>query len=374
LGVLAAFSSAAYALAARRGARAASTAYSDDPAYKAKVASLFAKDRVFPSIPGGESPAVVALRYSCLGLAVENVEAAAAFYGKLGFERAADASALGGAPGAPPVPVLRSRLGLELHLLRAAAPLKDADGKPLNALMDVPAAQKGPGHTHASWSVPSVPAVKELMASLGVPLSGTRASLAIFVRDPDRTTLEFERNDGGDEPSPGPPGSSMIGFGRRLDHVGTRVRPPYDRHMTWYARMLGFSFLVNKYEANADPSKNMPPWVTRSPTGVDINLILNCSTPAPAEEGSESVLVAPGGALRPGIVYAGYDIADDAATALERLRAAGADAVLDAEAAAAPERWSGSLPRGAVCELARPSVFVRDLCGSVFRLTTAAST
>ena len=122
------------------------------------------------------------------------------------------------------------------------------------------------------------------------------------------------------------------------------------------------------------PRPSTAPWVTRSPAGADINLILNCATPAPAEEGAESVLVAPGGALRPGIVYAGYDIADDAATALARLRAAGADAVLDAEAAAAPARWAGSLPRGSVCELAGPSVFVRDLCGSVFRLTTAAST
>ena len=172
LSALIAFSTAAFALAARRGARAASTAprpYTEDPAYKAKVASLFAKDRVFPAVPGGESPAVVALRYSCLGLAVEDVDAAAAFYAKLGFERAADARLLSGAPGSsPPVPVLRSRLGLELHLLRAAAPLKDADGKPVNALMDVPAAHKGPGHTHASWSVPSVPTVsRRQLASSG---------------------------------------------------------------------------------------------------------------------------------------------------------------------------------------------------------------
>ena len=79
----------------------------------------------------------------------------------------------------------------------------------------------------------------------------------------DRTTLEFERNDGGDEP-PAPFTSEHIADKRPLDHVGIRVCAPYQAHLEWYARHLGFNGLVRTYEANEDPLKNFPPWITRS--------------------------------------------------------------------------------------------------------------
>jgi len=352
-------------------AHAASAAYREGVVAAMTRAEL---PRVAGAAAGG--PAVCALRFSCLGLGVSDVPRAEAFYSALGFARVADAP-LHAAGGGAPVPVLRSAAGLELHLLPAAAPLPrgaDDGAPPLNVLMDVPAAEKAPGHTHASWSVPSVPAANAFFEGLGVPLSGTRSTLALFVRDPDRTTLEFERNDGKDEAPAGGITSAMIGFGRPLDHVGVRVRPPYQRHVEWYANMLGFDREVHLYEPNEDAAKNMRPWVTRTAAGADINLILNCPTPAPAPEsggeGGEARLVTPDGGLLPGILYAGFAIAESADEALARLRAAGADAALDSDL---PAGWERSLPPAANARLAGgPSIVVRDLCGSLIRLTTAA--
>ena len=208
-----------------------------------------------------------------------------------------------------------------------------------------------------------MPAVKALMAARGIALSGTRSSLAIFVRDQDRTTLEFERNDGGDEP-PAEVTDAMIGGGKTLDHVGIRVRAPYERHMRWYADTLGFGRLVTSYAANEDPLKNMPPWVTRSEAGCDINFIINCNTPAPpAGEAAEAPLVKEGGVLVPGILYPAFEIAEPAAAALERLRAAGACAALDSELP-----WQG-LTRAHVLALpSGPTVLLRDLNGNFIRL------
>jgi len=164
-----------------------------------------------------------------------------------------------------------------------------------------------------------------------------------------------------------------VGRGRRLDHVGVRVRPPYARHEKWYADVLGFSLEVGVYAASdAEPAKNMRPWATRTAEGCDINLILNCATPPPAAgEGTEATLVTPEGALRPGILYAGFDVGVDAATALARVHAAGADAALDTDL---PPAWHASLPPGAnACLPGGPTVWVRDLCGSLIRLTPVSA-
>jgi hypothetical protein len=55
--------------------------------------------------------------------------------------------------------------------------------------------------------------------------------------------------------------ASAIGAGHPLDHVGVRVRAPYDRHLEWYARNLGFCHRVNTYTPNDDPLKNMREYV-----------------------------------------------------------------------------------------------------------------
>ncbi len=62
---------------------------------------------------------------------------------------------------------------------------------------------------------------------------------AVFIRDPDYTTFEFENNVGEDDELPSGFTESMIGNNRRLDHVGIRVREPQAR-LQWYAEKLGF--------------------------------------------------------------------------------------------------------------------------------------
>lgn len=121
------------------------------------------------------------------------------------------------------------------------------------------------------------------------------------MRDPDRTTLEFERNDGGDEPPAEPFSGAHIGWGVSLDHVGVRTRAPHERHLDWAARNLGFTLCVSKYVVNPDPLKNGRPMVTRSPAGADINFIPNGNTPPPEPEGSEAPLFC-GGVLKPGAI------------------------------------------------------------------------
>lgn len=327
-------------------------AYHENTAYREQVTSMF-RQTDFPLLTTTD-PAVSVIGYHHLAIAASSLAPTVAFYSQLGFQPLLE--------GGKSVR-LRSPAGLELHLIQADQPLQDN----LNLLMDFPT-HKPPGHTHASWTVPSVPGMKAFLAARDIPLSGTRSNLAVFIRDPDRTTLEFERNDGGDDQS-AEFTAEMIGAARTMDHLGTRVRPPYDRHLQWYAEKLGFVKLVKKYEPNPEPLKNMPPWIARTHTHCDINLILNCNTVAPeAGEQTENTLLE-GGVIRPGILYTGYEIAETAEVAIRRLRAAGVDAILDAELfAAEPVRWGG-FPVAAVQPLASgPTVLLRDLNGSVIRL------
>ena len=67
-----------------------------------------------------------------------------------------------------------------------------------------------------------------LCTSLGIAISGDRIRAGklygIFARDPDRTTLEFEKNHG--EPENVVVTRDMIGYPQRMDHVGIRVHDP----------------------------------------------------------------------------------------------------------------------------------------------------
>jgi catechol 2,3-dioxygenase-like lactoylglutathione lyase family enzyme len=135
----------------------------------------------------GVSPVVHAQRFHHLGIVCRDPSKSIAFYSHLGF------SVVDGNPSesrGAGIVRLRHPNGLELHLIQADAPVTASE--PHNVLMDTPET-KYPGHTHCAWTVPSVPGVKEFLASSGVPLSGTRSTLAVFVRDTDRTTLELER-------------------------------------------------------------------------------------------------------------------------------------------------------------------------------------
>jgi len=335
---------------------AAAGAYSDAAGYRELVVSLQTQKEWPPVVPDQQAAPVSPLSYHHLGFVCRDVAASIAFYSKLGFNPTAGDPASAKGEG---IVRLAHGSGLELHLIQADV---DPSGS-ANILMDDPQV-KAPGHTHASWTVPSVPGVKAFLASIGVELSGTRSTLAVFVRDPDRTTLEFERNDGGDEP-PAAFSPEHIGNKRPLDHVGTRVRAPYQRHLDWYSRNLGFTGLVRTYTADENPLKNNPPWITRSAAGVDINWIINASTAPEGAEAAENVLVEAGG-LRAGILYAAFSISESAEAALAALRANGVDCILDSELAGGAA-W-GDFPPSAIRLLAGGSVLVRDLNGNIVRL------
>ena len=158
--------------------------------------------------------------------------------------------------------------------------------------------------------------------------------------------------------------------------MGIRIRAPYDLHVEWYARHLGFGAKCRTYEPNPDPLKNFPPWVTASvtPTSrVDINWIINANTPPlalPGGAAGEGNVLCQGGALRAGILYAAFGIREEAGGVCAALQAAGVDCILDTELAAGAQ-WA-DFPRDAVYVGEQASVLVRDLCGNYVRLVTAA--
>ena len=161
-------------------------AYSDAAGYRERVIDAITRKEL-PKVFEGLAP-VSPLRFHHLGVICRDVAASIAFYNRLGFERASgDAAAARGGAG---IIRLAHTNGLELHLVQSDAPAEAAE--PTNILMDTPAL-KYPGHTHCAWTVPSISGVKVFLDAAGVPLSGTRSTLAVFVRDVDRTTLEFER-------------------------------------------------------------------------------------------------------------------------------------------------------------------------------------
>lgn len=234
-------------------------------------------------------PLCEALRYAQLGIAVSNIANSVAFYSKIGFEVVSSQETFA---------VLRNRGGLELHMCLCDKPLED--GK--NLLMDFPQ-NKYPGHTHAAFSVPSVPAAKAYLESQGIAISGERPGVnriaSVFVRDPDLTTLEFERNEGPDDIVVMT--GDMIGHPQCMDHVGIRVSNPEARWM-WYAEKLGFVNEVMKSELNPEPLKNSHPWISRA-HNVDINFLLN------ANESMNGNRLFDVHGVRPGILFAGFAVA-----------------------------------------------------------------
>ena len=363
--------------------------YSETREYKKMVMELARVDKKpsdFPQIasPAGIiAPATHVLKHHSFGLGVTSVPASTDFYGRLGFVVESESEEGG---------IVRLRMegtGMRVDLVPATlnAPLPAAAAaaalaltlttpqttppppQPQNVLMDC-IGWKAPGYTHASWSVPSVPAVTAFLSDQGVALSGTRSTLAIFVRDLDKTTLEFERNDGGDSPVDWH-GPASIGYGRPLDHVGVRVRAPFNRHVDWWARTMGFTTLVKKYETNAEPLKNFSPWITRTEASCYVNFIPNAnSLPAGGDEAAECALWE-GGVVRTGILYVAYTIAEDAHTALAALRVAGADAALDSDLLTG---W-GNFPSHIIKPLpSGPTVMLRDLNGNIIRLVPSSYT
>ena len=120
-----------------------------------------------------------------VGIRVTDLEAAEAFYAKLGFHRApGEFSAEGKACG------LAHANGLRIHLIfnGEAAP----EG---NVLLDAPV--KRPGYTHAAFIIDSMDDLVVWLGREGIPITegpmqmGHGRRTTCFIRDPDRNVLEF---------------------------------------------------------------------------------------------------------------------------------------------------------------------------------------
>jgi len=295
-------------------------------------------------------PLAKVLRYHHATVGVTDVGISKEFYVKLGFDATTDNDKIVVHPN-----------GMAIHFITAEP---TADNQ--NLLMDFPTS-KAPGHTHLSFGVPNVPEVKKFLEhKQGMAITGERVMggvlRAVFVRDPNRTTLEFERNVGEmDELKDEFTASSMIGDTcRPMDHVGTRVNDP-EGCFAWYAKTLGFTKEVMHYTLNPDPLKNGRPFISRTEdetAGIDINLIPNGNIHG--DVGYNQLIQQ--GKIYPGILYVGYTVKN-------------LDACRKNFEKAGVEFWEESEVSGLglkeeehVYNVEAPSIFLRDPHGSLFRL------
>jgi catechol 2,3-dioxygenase-like lactoylglutathione lyase family enzyme len=295
-----------------------------------------------------KAPLAPVLRYHHAALGVSDFAASRAFYAKLGFNPSADNDK-----------ILSHPTGMSLHLFQANKIAVDHQ----NILMDLPTLKYN-GHTHLSFSVPTVPGVRDFLEQQqGIVISGERVMpgdglRAIFCRDPDRTTLEFERNRG-EMKHVDTFTAAMIGDTRPMDHVGTRVTRAEDCYR-WYAETLGFVNEVMHYPLDIDPLQNWKPFAMRTETGVDINLIVNGNM---GDDDTSNHLIGKDGTLTPGILYVAYTVAN-LTEAIQKLTEAGIQIVRED----AMETLGLMTKEHAYTIAGAPSIFLKDPHGSIFRL------
>lgn len=316
----------------------------------ARSAATMASHDVATQLISTAEPCTRVLGFHHLGVAVSSRPTSVEFYSKIGFSLLQETATN---------TIMVNRGGMEIHLFQCDRPLEDGN----NILMDFPT-QKYPGHTHASFTVPNVPLAQAYIESQGIKISGERKGadrlFAVFARDPDRTTLEFELNSG--EPKDVVFTGDMIGYPQCMDHIGIRVTNPEDR-MLFYAEKFGFVKKISTYDPSPDVLKNGRPWITRTLSGCDINFIINGNVTA-----SENILLADG-SVRPGIVFLALTVADVTAAAAQ-LHAAGVAVVPEAELATSPLR---ALAGKIVPSADGKSVFVQDADLNILRLVTATA-
>ena len=119
-----------------------------------------------------------------IGIRITEKNAALDFYKILGFhlEQEVDFDA---------VIIMKNNSGVEINLINNGKVI--SDGK--NILMDVP--EKHPGFTHVAFSVESILHVMEVLEKNNIAISqgpvtfGRDGHVSIFIRDPDRNTIEL---------------------------------------------------------------------------------------------------------------------------------------------------------------------------------------
>jgi lactoylglutathione lyase len=129
------------------------------------------------------SPGALIAGIAHVGIRVHDLARSRAFYEQLGF------AFVVGPIGPEPVAILRHPSGVEINLI-----LNAASASAVNVLMDGP--EKHPGYTHVALAITDAEAMRDALARVGIPISGTRGGTplaAVFVRDPDRNVIEFAR-------------------------------------------------------------------------------------------------------------------------------------------------------------------------------------
>ena len=122
-------------------------------------------------------------RINHVGLRVRSLDAARAFYEKLGFVF------LAGPMGPEPVAIVEHPSGVNINLILNASD----DASDANILMDVP--EKHTGFTHVALEIDDRAAVEATLRREGIPITETvelpDGAVFFFVRDPDGNVIEF---------------------------------------------------------------------------------------------------------------------------------------------------------------------------------------
>ncbi len=123
-------------------------------------------------------------RINHLGIRVNNLAIARAFYEQLGFKF------IVGPVGPEPVAIMEHPSGVNINfILNAAQPTKE------NILMDVPV--KHAGYTHAALEVNDMQAVVAQLNGLDIEITEGPVEFptgfSTFIRDPDRNVIEFHQ-------------------------------------------------------------------------------------------------------------------------------------------------------------------------------------
>ncbi len=125
------------------------------------------------------------IRINHVGLRVSSLEAARAFYEKLGFVF------IIGPVGPEPVAVMEHPSGININFI-----LNASNDKTLNVLMDV--AEKHTGFTHIALEVSDLQAAQSYLESINYvitegPVVTPDGASFIFIRDPDDNVIEFHK-------------------------------------------------------------------------------------------------------------------------------------------------------------------------------------